>query len=120
MARNRLYGVPATGEFSLPLPLHSDHNSKQSLYREGYSQHGDYVFGWKDDSLQRAMDGLCFGDVCDVLERQSDEDAMKCTIPQVVKDDIDGCKSCLPDGQRGYGGGLARLTTSQGSQIFRA
>ncbi|KXX79683.1 hypothetical protein MMYC01_202546 [Madurella mycetomatis] len=71
--------------------------------REGYSQHGDYVFGWKDDSLQRAMDNFCFGDVCDVLERQSDEDAMKCTIPQVVKDDIDGCKSCLPDGLRGYG-----------------
>lgn len=61
--------------------------------RHGYSQHGDYVFGWKDDSLQRAMDLRCDGDVCSGLARQSPEEAMKCTKQRVVDEDIDGCKS---------------------------
>lgn len=61
--------------------------------RHGYSQHGDYVFGWKDDSLQRAMDLRCDGDVCSGLQRQSPEEAMKCTQKSVVDENIDGCKS---------------------------
>lgn len=61
--------------------------------RHGYSQHGDYVFGWKDDSLQRAMDLRCDGDVCSGLQRQSPEEAMKCTKQRVVDENIDGCKS---------------------------
>lgn len=62
------------------------------MSRNGYGQHGDYVFGWKDDSLQRAMDARCTADVCSVLETQTTEKAMECTIPQVVDEDIDGCK----------------------------
>ena len=61
--------------------------------RKGYSQHGDYVFGWKDDSLQRAMNARCTGDSCAVLKSQSAEDSMKCTKSRVVNDDIDGCES---------------------------
>lgn len=95
MARSRSSGAPAT---SKPLPPSSRATVEtkvviKSLARDGYSQHGDYVFGWKDDSLQRAMDNLCFGDVCEGLGRQSPEEAMECTIPPTVKDDIDGCKS---------------------------
>ncbi|KAL2156799.1 hypothetical protein VTH82DRAFT_1545 [Thermothelomyces myriococcoides] len=64
--------------------------------KDGYTQHGDYVFGWKDDSLQRAMDARCTGDVCDVLERQSVEESVKCTIEQTVKDDVDGWVASIP------------------------
>jgi len=52
------------------------------------------VFGWKDDSLQRAMNARCTGDVCSVLDSQTTEEAMKCTIPRTVDEDVDGCKLC--------------------------
>ncbi|KAK1834078.1 hypothetical protein QBC39DRAFT_253197 [Podospora conica] len=58
----------------------------------GYSQHGDYVFGWKGDSLQRAMDNRCFGDVCKGLETQTPEQAAECTKPVDVDEDIDSCR----------------------------
>ena len=69
--------------------------TKVPIYRHGYSQHGNYFFGWKDDSLQRAMDNRCDGNVCSVLKTQSDEEAMNCTKSRTVKEDFDGCKSHL-------------------------
>jgi hypothetical protein len=62
------------------------------MIRHGYSTHGDYVFGWKDDSLQRAMNGRCTGDVCTELKLQTTEEAMNCTLPKTVDEDFDGCK----------------------------
>ncbi|KAL2156628.1 hypothetical protein VTH82DRAFT_1373 [Thermothelomyces myriococcoides] len=54
----------------------------------GYGIHGDYVFGWKGDALQRAMDNKCAGDRCAPLQRQSDAEAIACTKEQSAKEDI--------------------------------
>ncbi|KAI5856165.1 hypothetical protein GGS23DRAFT_438939 [Durotheca rogersii] len=63
----------------------------------GYSQHGDYVFGWKGDALQRAMDSNdCFAANCPTLETQSFEVANKCAIPRTVDEPVDGWLDSLP------------------------
>lgn len=63
----------------------------------GYATHGDYVFGWKGDALQRVLDAPCwFYTNCSTESKstlQSVEDMNKCTQKPVVDEDIDGCKS---------------------------
>ncbi len=58
----------------------------------GYGQHGDYVFGWKGDSLQRAMDAGCTGASCTGQKTQTVDQAAKCKVPERVKEQWDGCK----------------------------
>jgi hypothetical protein len=62
----------------------------------GYGIHGDYLFGWKDNALQRAMDGHCANDYCSPLQRQTDASAVACTQGQTHDEDIgDDCKRLL-------------------------
>lgn len=55
----------------------------------GYGQHGDYIFGWEGDALQRAMDDNCNVD-CPTLQSQDTDTANQCTIPRCVDEEIDG------------------------------
>ena len=56
--------------------------------RTGFGQHGDYVFGWKGDSLQKAMDQGCFGATCTGLKVQSFVQANKCAVPDTVGENL--------------------------------
>jgi len=59
----------------------------------GYSQHGDYVFGWKGDSLQRAMDGgPCTGASCAGLKELAMGAEKACKVPRLYPENADGCK----------------------------
>jgi len=60
----------------------------------GFGQHGDYLFGWEGDSLQRAMD-TCKNDFgypesCPELTIQSDEEINSCTQPVKVNEKTEG------------------------------
>ena len=57
----------------------------------GYGAHGDYVFGWKDNALQKAMDTNCNIN-CPALKTQSIAQANKCSRVSAVTENIDGCK----------------------------
>ncbi|KAK0622077.1 hypothetical protein B0T17DRAFT_494747 [Bombardia bombarda] len=58
----------------------------------GYGQHGDYVFGWKGNALQTAMDGGCFAAECEGVKTQSFSEANRCAVEKRVDEDTDGCK----------------------------
>lgn len=59
--------------------------------RTGFGTHGDYVFGWKGDALQRAMDTNCNIN-CPTLKTQTIVQANTCVKNPYVKEEIDGCK----------------------------
>jgi len=64
---------------------------------QGYGTHADYMFGWKGDALQRAMDkSECFYDGCGSITKQPMATANKCTVKEMVVEQTDGWLSQLP------------------------
>jgi hypothetical protein len=63
----------------------------------GFGNHGDYIFGWKDDSLQKIMDSNCYVR-CPVAKMQSISQMNKCRQQSVVNERIDGWLTELPGG----------------------
>ncbi|KAI2607733.1 uncharacterized protein GGS25DRAFT_523258 [Hypoxylon fragiforme] len=64
----------------------------------GYGNHGDYVFGWRGDALQIAMDTGCNGFQCPGLRYQEIREGNKCTKRREVEEDVDGWLTELPGG----------------------
>ncbi|KAF2261876.1 hypothetical protein CC78DRAFT_619067 [Lojkania enalia] len=65
----------------------------------GYGTHADYAFGWKGDSLQRAMDSNCMFNACEngrPLKSQGVAEMNRCAAKQVVKEPLDGWLTSLP------------------------
>jgi hypothetical protein len=63
---------------------------------KGYGTHADYLFGWKGDALQRAMDSSCMFQACEngkPLKSQKVAAMNKCSVKDLVNENIDGCKS---------------------------
>jgi hypothetical protein len=64
-----------------------------SFEGSGFGTHADYLFGWKGDSLQRAMDkSECFYDGCGAIKKQQMTAANTCTVKDMVGEETDGCK----------------------------
>ncbi|KAI1754432.1 hypothetical protein F4782DRAFT_528352 [Xylaria castorea] len=63
----------------------------------GKGNHADYMFGWKGDALQRAMNkSECFYDGCGSLQKQQMAAANKCTVKDMVGEVTDGWLDKLP------------------------
>ncbi|KAK3303011.1 uncharacterized protein B0T15DRAFT_538815 [Chaetomium strumarium] len=59
--------------------------------------HADYMFGWKGDALQRAMDkSECFYDGCGSIKKQAMTIANTCTVKDMVGEKTDGWAKALP------------------------
>ncbi|KAI0002691.1 hypothetical protein F4779DRAFT_603270 [Xylariaceae sp. FL0662B] len=63
----------------------------------GYGNHGDYMFGWKGNALQTAMDTNCNIN-CPQLQTQTIQQGNQCSIKATVDEDIDGWLTELPGG----------------------
>ena len=60
----------------------------------GLGTHADYMFGWKGDALQRAMNkSECFYDGCGSITKQPMATANKCTVKDMVGEPFEGCTS---------------------------
>jgi len=74
---------------------------------KGYGTHADYVFGWKGDSLQRAMNDSCMFHGCGspgmqgILKTQTVPEMNKCAAVKAIEEDVDGWLDELPGQKMG-------------------
>lgn len=72
------------------------------LDSKGYGTHADYMFGWKGDSLQRAMNDSCMFHACGspgmqgILKTQTVAEMNKCAAKTLVEEETDGWLTELP------------------------
>jgi hypothetical protein len=72
-----------------------------SMNLGGPAAHGDYVFGWKDNTLQKAMDSGCNLNMdCAAagIHAQPASVYEACTVPQQAPEQVDGWLKALPMG----------------------
>lgn len=68
----------------------------------GYGTHADYLFGWKGDSLQRAMNDTCMFHGCGspgmqgILKTQTVAEMNKCSVQSQVTEEVEGWLDHLP------------------------
>ncbi|KAH6655790.1 hypothetical protein BKA67DRAFT_591987 [Truncatella angustata] len=63
----------------------------------GAGTHADYMFGWKGDALQRAMNkSECFYDGCGSITKQAMQTASQCTVKDAIGEDTLGWLAKLP------------------------
>ncbi|EPE26605.1 hypothetical protein GLAREA_02518 [Glarea lozoyensis ATCC 20868] len=73
-----------------------------SMNLGGSAAHGDYVFGWKADTLQKAMDNNCNLNVdCPKagITAQKAAQYNACTINQQAPEPVDGWLAAMPTGE---------------------
>jgi len=69
---------------------------------KGYGTHADYLFGWKGDSLQRAMNDSCMFHKCGspgmqgILETQTVAEMNACSVKSTIIEEIDDWLTELP------------------------
>ena len=64
----------------------------------GSAAHGDYMFGWEGDSLQKAMDNGCnLNQNCPAagLTVAQPNVYNNCKVSQAAPEKVDGCKSSI-------------------------
>ena len=73
-----------------------------SFLGNGYGTHADYLFGWKGDSLQRALNDTCMFHACGspgvqgILKTQTVAEMNKCAVKETVTEETEGWLSELP------------------------
>ncbi|KXX75439.1 hypothetical protein MMYC01_208865 [Madurella mycetomatis] len=86
-----------TSKFNSMWPAGTPNPFVWSFEGNGAGTHADYMFGWKGDSLQRAMDrSECFYDGCGSITKQAMQVANRCTVKEMVKEEVDGWLTALP------------------------
>lgn len=66
--------------------------------KTGWGNHGDYIFGWKGDSLKKIVDTPCYVNCPGA--KQSMSQMNKCNRKPVVKEQIDGWLPAIPGAVR--------------------
>lgn len=69
---------------------------------KGYGSHADYLFGWKGDSLQRALNDSCMFHRCGspgvqgILKTQTVAEMNACAVKSFVNEEVEGWLDELP------------------------